>query len=976
MEGKVLNGNLLDRSQIVPSESFVYYNYDENRIYEFFIDKILDRYSYYFTREYLRSNKSLVYSIAVAIDRKDMQHDDPSIYYNGGRSILPNYYNNSNWFNESILSSLFGGGNSSVSASIIRAGAQHNICGLQLNEDEYDAITSAIGKMRSQDIPPQNFIYKGRVCRYSNLSQVPRTPQAFLSFERTNGHGNQRFRIGKNLAAIHKEIFLGRKTIIMDDVAQTLSGVPISYEYLLNRVIRDPLNMHPERVRALYEKLPYYVNAGNLFDTFTNERQSLRDAKNIILSFHGNLFAENNESSLLRGKSDNFIVDWAFGVGNSLELFTHRGRAYHREFAKSIGNGPITLSGNVFKNGWSAGVYSNLEGLRRYEASISQYSNRELIKLYHKYYPSQCGVYYVVDKKSGSLTIYNNDGESILKDSRGRDRALTIMLGKNKTDNRTVITGRRNNNTIITNNSSAAGIFRTGLKKDKHPYYDIFNGRLIALVNEKNSNINAREESNMAVHQIPNGLDYRYDFLQQFIQTGNTDLLRVSGGCLNLHRDDYTIFENSLRDEFHNLKLKCPFYVLPEEDKHKFVIEEGVLRFVPNSREQCDNRDTKNRCSTIYNYSPGGKFSQVNFDNVKEIKIGINPKVFEREFIDENVSDGKFDNMYKKTKRFVTSLEKNKKPILKVLNRYNKIKTQDLRLTQRQYDLMAKTAIGVLGIESDFCSGKKYQFKEIPLGGQISVSLMKPFRDFKNGEDAQWVWEYENSRGCTQIKNAKENYVRTYLLEKKGNKWIDTVPSELFYFGNKKLKWKNFGEGDLNSPEISAIVTMLVLFDIFNYQMKDRELAEILRLNDENVALSQFEDYFYYYYQGQNWQIKAGLATPSANVRIREIKNTLKYFHVYRKLTDETDIFFSDVDFQGVHLDDDFNKSDFEFLLERVLEESSTNVPDPVSGESCFSNYLNDWVAHCHGGDSICVDGTFKNKARHINEIRQVCPNF
>lgn len=197
-------------------------------------------------------------------------------------------------------------------------------------------------------------------------------------------------------------------------------------------------------------------------------------------------------------------------------------------------------------------------------------------------------------------------------------------------------------------------------------------------------------EQAMAIHGTPEGR-------LRYFENDNTDDNRQSYGCINgLCGDLKELFEM-------NLPKGTSWYSLPEEDRNRFEIIDGIpyLRAGEGAMEEAQTytdaygREQRGQgMNTINRTKPG----------YREIRANIDMDAFRRDIFDETGEGiaGWFENTFttdttdeeefaQTTQPFVDSLVDNKQAIM-----------QATGVSNDQYNLVAKLAFGILGNESTF----------------------------------------------------------------------------------------------------------------------------------------------------------------------------------------------------------------------------------------------------------------------------------
>lgn len=180
-----------------------------------------------------------------------------------------------------------------------------------------------------------------------------------------------------------------------------------------------------------------------------------------------------------------------------------------------------------------------------------------------KKYKKQTGNYIIVDKKQCEASIYNSDGELILKEEVG--------LGKHKGDKRA---GGYRKKHFVQSYTTAPGeyyINKEGSIKGTRNER-LYGKRLFTLVGEHTKQ-ESKKSQTLALHQIPNSRR------QERTKAFNNNTLednRMSYGCVNFLDDAFDRMRKNIRG------IKTKVYILPEEEGNSLHLEkqkDGSYKF-------------------------------------------------------------------------------------------------------------------------------------------------------------------------------------------------------------------------------------------------------------------------------------------------------------------------------------------------------------------------------------------------------------
>jgi len=267
----------------------------------------------------------------------------------------------------------------------------------------------------------------------------------------------------------------------------------------------------------------------------------------------------------------------------------------------------------------------------------------------------------------------------------------------------------------------------------------------------------------------------------------------------------------------HQIEYPLPLYILPRDEKLKFVVKNGQLSFTTYE----DDLDYFN-----YNFTPKSKIAL-------RTTFQIPPEQSENKFVTE----------------FLETLENEKEELMRIYP-----------LDNDEYNDLAILAYGILGQESQFASHWRYRVKETFPGG---VAYLKNYKSlFEDIDDENKdkgllekfsyfisnAWQIEkdfitgatdlsqNSRGPTQIKNIPDKVEEHYNIKKE----------------------------DLNESRAAAIATLGFLAQSLE-ELKGKEKFHP-EINGSNRS-----QYLHYIYMGRSSEIINGTATPERNIYYQNV---------------------------------------------------------------------------------------------------------
>ncbi len=820
------------RQRIPPVESITTEEVD-TQVLSILSDKIIDRYDYFFEKEDLMKDPELVFSVARAMDQgsnrftyQGRHHRLPSIRTTDSHSTAVDLILEDNYFTlpgeESYYRNIADKDSvrekaiteTDIGEKYLSIVTNNTPSCAQVADGTFDPSLSRmlalalIQYKRKNDtairenrrLPDgridytHSFVFNNMQCDASTGKMLPKSLEGFLF--RPGGESeevvNTQLSEEQNLA-IQSALENGMSAYILNGEVYHLSGAKVSGR----TIVSDP-ELNARMIQAETSSIKvvsngediYKLTNGNWIKVTTSDQQ---DRINEFLTYKAARTPSFNQGP-------EFVASWYSSIELGKNRFDFNGQSY------------LTDTGEVAQRM----SYADVSQLRVERASVRSSSDEDTIVHFHKTNPSSdCNYFTIVDKKQNLIKVYNNDGVIVWQQE--------VLTGKTKSDERIKWTDYSRHRT---NNTTPAGIFTLGYRKSSVNYSDYYQnnyeGNLIDLIPEQGSTGAATNP--FALHQIPTHLPSRY----QKLDDGNSSNNRLSGGCVNLPQDKMIYYIET----FH--KKDCPFYVLPETDLFEFNIHGDSLMFEAKDRDEICEETSTNGCSNNYILSPSGS-AVTEREIAAPIVISWDAKVFEGIDLEIHHTYNPLTPISVPLTSFSRSLQRNKQNIMESKN-----------LSNAEYDELARIALGVMGIESEFCLNNKYLIKETT-GVQPAISLVKGVTNASS--------EGGNSRGCTQIKQ-----IERFL-----------PPG------------RSITQDDLSSPEISAEATMYVLADLL-VELKEKKSrglidAEIVFPSDDSGE-TNISDFIYYLYNGQHGQLESGTATPRDSARVRRMQEYMKYFRI------------------------------------------------------------------------------------------------
>jgi hypothetical protein len=445
---------------------------------------------------------------------------------------------------------------------------------------------------------------------------------------------------------------------------------PIRRESLKINLARIPESSRSAMLAAVVNGEKTFILDDKLFST----EGKILDPKKEIAQKMGNKLGLTVDPARYNGMGRDYLLARAWALTNDKPYFEHEGKTMDTFSGRSITS--------PFRN--LAGVEDvKLDKERR--RMMENLSDTDVILNYNRENPNkECPHYGILNKKLAKIMIYENSGKLIFESE--------ILIGAEKSDKRTRWM-EYGPDKRVASHSTGAGVFkvRTPTKNDSFNREN-FNNNIISLLDSNG------EQTVFALHQVPKGLDHRYDRFN----TGNPDDRRISGGCANLALSDFKKIQSMLG-------VACQLYVLPEEDKHKFAVRDGKLQLV--STQPVPLSEEK-----FYNYE----------------KKTTQPRT-----ITFNITNSTGDT--KVSREFLSALEKEKKKLMSIF-----------RMSNDEYNDLAMISYALLGNESRFGESYKLMYKEMFQGDVIIAKGLKEI--FKGNNPFNNPQVTNTSRGYTQIK--------------------------------------------------------------------------------------------------------------------------------------------------------------------------------------------------------------------------------
>ncbi|MBU6152994.1 MAG: hypothetical protein KGP28_01720 [Bdellovibrionales bacterium] len=432
---------------------------------------------------------------------------------------------------------------------------------------------------------------------------------------------------------------------------------------------------------AIGNRRDVFVHGGHLYDVGCNQLDPSEQIANKISKTLGQKRSKTDYS----GMESEYLVARAEALMNDSAYFTTVG----------VGNQELryeTLSGRRINPNFNRASTVKID--RNKSNYLNNLDDHSLIREYFRINPptsSQCQQYTVLDKENGVIQVYQASTGARLYEQN-------VLIGAQVSDDKTYWAGYQDGNKEGSG-TTGAGIFtvrdpKTFSQDEKSYYQKNYNGNLISF-----------GERVFALHQVPNGMEYRNGFFDD-PPSGR----RKTGGCVNVKKQDFAKVQSFL-------KPGCQLFVLPETGKARFKVVDGKINLVQ---------------------SKGVKQSEV-----ERIALSQDPKVPTP--IEVKITNREYKNYRSST--FMDAIRDEKPKLMSALG-----------VTNEVYNQLAQVAFGILGQESDFGNSLKYKTKEEHQG---LVILGKMREKILEGENPITAEVFNTSRGLTQIKMLPEK-VNTY----------------------------------------------------------------------------------------------------------------------------------------------------------------------------------------------------------------------
>ena len=824
------NTEFADEENTTPNYDLTY---ESKPTIDHLADKVLSRYAYFFTKEELIQDPELTKAIAFAIDSKMNK-----ISYQGNAYWLPrNVDTDSNevaikilyktgFFTDFELRNVWDQQRVRLAAmnlepevkqiydylSTKQPNCSTNKDGTP-NWDHQVMLALSIYQARmefDQDRSKQSFVFNKKHCNAYIGTIIEPSKKGFLNFKRgawkAPGKPSENILLEEQQKVMEEAVKKGEDAYIFQDNVYLVSGLKVPYQEIIPN--EKAINLELMKASrngadaALINNIAFKKNKNNDWIAMLPNQVdgTLKDLAK----------TEKDISSL----DSSFKKSAAVALLSKKPSFIHNGTRYNsRTLNKESEERFIDPSVKITKE---------LEERKK----VKESDNEEVIHLFHQNYGNNnCDYYTIVDKPEKKLRVYSNNGDVVWEKN--------VLTGTVKSDKRQkwVV---KNGNQKKTNNITPAGLFTLGDRKESANYYQgMYEGNLIDIIPELGSYNGDIRANPFALHQIPQGQSYTAR-RESIIEGTDPEQRRMTGGCVNMKKPDMEEFIET----FH--QKGCPFYVIPEEDHIRFEIDAARKKLsmkTTSPNEFCKETST-NGCSNDYLFSPTA--TALAKSKPKPIKINYDKRIF----------DGVDTYWYKKLvddetdlplKIFATSVESSKSEIM---SNYN--------MTNDEYNELAKIAIGIMGVESEFGLHKKYLIKEMPdqVFGYNGQDVVDSAKELSNKPE-----DSSNSRGPTQIK--------------KVHRFIPTGV--------------DISEDDLVDPGIAGLATMHVLINMYNElkRMKDSgDLRAPVIFPGSSEGPTNIADYIYYLYNGDKASLQSGTATPDLNLKVQKMKKYMQYVSV------------------------------------------------------------------------------------------------
>lgn len=467
--------------------------------------------------------------------------------------------------------------------------------------------------------------------------------------------------------------------------------------------------------------------------------------------------------------------------------------------------------------------YRNIKELNKEEAS---YNNLQAVQNY-----KHSTNYVVVDKKSGTLVVYDRSNKPIYSTS-------DINWGKSGNDYNTVTLTDAAGNLIsgAGNEATPAGMSIISGTAKYHGFPAFTRSRVDANGNIKKTQ---RKDKNGNIIEVDDDVasSFHWGNINSKDRTQSNGCVRIGGKTLE-RLSEY-------------LTRGVPVYTLPEKDESRFILRHGKLSFTANSWYGKENLTTTDaKLAKGYNpkdgkvYYKNDKGQRVAYDKMPE---GGYPSK-EDWFDDYNIN---IDKTYSPIK-IVNNMQGDNTKIVNantyastIVNNKEKL-MKDTGLTSAEYNNLARLALGIAEQETRFNTTDSKWFKDHWLGKGAQKLDNK-----RRGVSA--------SLGYTQIKLEDDI------------KYSNKTDKKLASLYEKY----NINRKSINTAENSAMATLIRLAHIYKNEVKGKTFT-----GKDGAAVTEDEAVMYKWL-GRNSELTNHTATPELNKYIRNVNKYADQFDVY-----------------------------------------------------------------------------------------------